>query len=58
VNRSSEAGSLTSMDGGTPADTVPKAALNAPTRMLAAELRTEYILVNTVCLGWTATGIG
>ena len=39
VNVSSEAGSLTSMGGGTPAYTASKAALNALTRMLAAELR-------------------
>ena len=58
VNVSSEAGSLTSMGGGTPAYTASKAALNALTRMLAAELRTEHILVNAVCPGWTATDMG
>lgn len=58
VNVSSEAGSLTSMGGGTPAYTVTKAALNALTRMLAAELRGERILVNAVCPGWVATDMG
>jgi NAD(P)-dependent dehydrogenase (short-subunit alcohol dehydrogenase family) len=58
VNVSSEAGSLTSMGGGTPAYTVTKAALNALTRMLAAELRGDRILVNAVCPGWVATDMG
>ncbi len=58
VNVSSEAASLTSMGGGTPAYTASKAALNDLTRMLAAELRGERILVNAVCPGWTATDMG
>src|SRR4051812_14320875 len=44
VNVSSEAGSLASMGAGTPAYTVSKAALNAFTRVLAAELRDTRIL--------------
>ena len=58
VNVSSEAGSLTSMGAGTPAYTVSKAALNAFTRVLAAELRDTRILVNAVCPGWVATDMG
>jgi NAD(P)-dependent dehydrogenase (short-subunit alcohol dehydrogenase family) len=58
VNVSSEAGSLASMGGGTPAYTASKVALNALTRMTAAELRTEHILVNSVCPGWVATDMG
>jgi NAD(P)-dependent dehydrogenase (short-subunit alcohol dehydrogenase family) len=58
VNVSSEAGSLTNMGGGTPAYTVTKAALNAMTRMLAAELRADRILINAICPGWVATDMG
>lgn len=58
VNVSSESGSLASMGGGTPAYSVSKAALNALTRVLAAELRSEGMLVNAVCPGWTATDMG
>jgi len=58
VNVSSESGSLALMGGGTPAYSVSKAALNALTRMLAAELRPAGILVNSVCPGWVATEMG
>jgi NAD(P)-dependent dehydrogenase (short-subunit alcohol dehydrogenase family) len=58
VNVSSEAGSLASMGGGTPAYAVSKAALNALTRILAAELRRDRILVNAICPGWVATDMG
>jgi NAD(P)-dependent dehydrogenase (short-subunit alcohol dehydrogenase family) len=58
VNVSSEGGSLSVMGGGTPAYSVSKAALNALTRMLAAELRSSRVLVNSVCPGWVATDMG
>jgi NAD(P)-dependent dehydrogenase (short-subunit alcohol dehydrogenase family) len=55
---SSEGGSLASMGGGTPAYSVTKAALNALTRVLAGDLRSDRVLVNAVCPGWTATDMG
>ena len=58
VNVSSESGSLASMGAGTPAYSVSKAALNALTRVLAAELQSDEILVNAVCPGWVATDMG
>lgn len=58
VNVSSGAGSITSMGAGPPAYQVSKAALNALTRTLAAELRSGRILVNAVCPGWVATDMG
>jgi NAD(P)-dependent dehydrogenase (short-subunit alcohol dehydrogenase family) len=58
VNVSSGAGALTDMGGGTPAYRTSKAALNALTRVLAAELRADRILVNAVCPGWVATDMG
>ena len=55
VNVSSEAGSLASMSGGTPAYAVSKLGLNALTRMLAAELRPACW--STACArgGWRPT---
>ncbi len=58
VNVSSGGGSLSSMGAGTPAYHVSKAALNALTRTLAAELRSDGVLVNAICPGWTATDMG
>ncbi|MEC3915775.1 SDR family oxidoreductase [Nocardia sp. CDC160] len=58
VNVSSEAASLASMGAGTPAYNTTKVALNALTRMLAAELRPDHILVNSICPGWVATDMG
>jgi NAD(P)-dependent dehydrogenase (short-subunit alcohol dehydrogenase family) len=58
VNVSSEAGALAAMNGDTPAYRTSKAALNAFTLMLAAELEDSGILVNAVCPGWVATDMG
>ena len=58
VNVSSEAASLAGLGSGTPAYTASKVALNALTRMLAAELRGDRILVNAICPGWVATDMG
>jgi NAD(P)-dependent dehydrogenase (short-subunit alcohol dehydrogenase family) len=58
VNVSSGAGSFTSMGAGTPAYSTSKAALNALTKVVAAELRTSGILVNAICPGWVATDMG
>ena len=58
VNVSSEGGSISEMGAGPPAYQVTKAALNALTRTLAAELRDDGILVNAICPGWTATDMG
>lgn len=41
-----------------PAYRTSKAALNAFTRILAAELQDAGILVNSVCPGWVATDMG
>jgi NAD(P)-dependent dehydrogenase (short-subunit alcohol dehydrogenase family) len=58
VNVSSGGGSIAQMSAGTPAYSVSKAALNALTRILAAELRADGVLVNAVCPGWVATDMG
>ncbi len=58
VNVSSEAGSIAGLTGGIPAYATSKAALNALTKTVAGELKTNKILVNSVCPGWCATEMG
>jgi NAD(P)-dependent dehydrogenase (short-subunit alcohol dehydrogenase family) len=58
VNVSSGLGQLNDMGGGYPAYRVSKTALNALTRIFAAELRDRGVLVNSVCPGWVRTDMG
>ncbi|WP_112248262.1 SDR family NAD(P)-dependent oxidoreductase [Kribbella monticola] len=58
VNVSSEAASLERMGAHTSAYSVSKAALNALTRSLAAELAADAITVHSASPGWTATDLG
>ena len=58
VNVSSGLGQLNGMLGGYPAYRVSKAALNALTRIFAAELHGSGVLVNAVCPGWAKTDMG
>lgn len=58
VNLSSNMGSLTNMRGGAVGYRASKAALNALTRVLAAELTETNILVNSVSPGWVRTDMG
>jgi NAD(P)-dependent dehydrogenase (short-subunit alcohol dehydrogenase family) len=58
VNLSSGAGQLAEMGGGFPAYRMSKAALNALTRITAAELGPAPIKVNAMCPGWVRTDLG
>ncbi len=58
VNVSSGAGSIFDMGAGTPGYSTSKAALNALTRQLAADLKPQGTLVNAICPGWVATDMG
>jgi NAD(P)-dependent dehydrogenase (short-subunit alcohol dehydrogenase family) len=58
VNLSSGMGQLNDMGGGSPAYRMSKTALNALTRILAAELARTNVLVNSMCPGWVRTDMG
>jgi NAD(P)-dependent dehydrogenase (short-subunit alcohol dehydrogenase family) len=58
VNVSSGMGQLADMGGRWPAYRISKTALNALTRILAAETTGHNILVNAVCPGWVRTDLG
>jgi len=58
VNLSSGAGQLSDMRIGFPAYRMSKTALNALTRITAAELAGVDIKVNAVCPGWVRTDMG
>jgi NAD(P)-dependent dehydrogenase (short-subunit alcohol dehydrogenase family) len=58
VNMSSGLGQLSEMGAGVPAYRMSKAALNAFTRILAAELADTSIKVNSACPGWVRTDMG
>ncbi len=58
VNVSSGMGQLSEMEGKSPAYRISKTALNALTRILAAETLGYNILVNSVCPGWVRTDMG
>jgi NAD(P)-dependent dehydrogenase (short-subunit alcohol dehydrogenase family) len=58
VNMSSSLGQLSDMGVGTPAYRISKAALNALTGILAAELEGTGVLVNAMSPGWVRTAMG
>lgn len=58
VNLASGMGQLSDMQAGVPAYRISKTALNAITRILAAELASNGIKVNSVCPGWCRTDLG
>jgi NAD(P)-dependent dehydrogenase (short-subunit alcohol dehydrogenase family) len=58
VNVSSSAGQLAEMGSGYPSYRMSKTALNALTRITAAELGNGPIKVNAMCPGWVRTEMG
>jgi NAD(P)-dependent dehydrogenase (short-subunit alcohol dehydrogenase family) len=58
VNVSTGMAQLSDMNGGSPGYRVSKTALNALTRILAAELEGANVKVNSACPGWVRTDMG
>jgi len=58
VNISSGMGGITEMEGAWPGYRLSKAALNALTKVTAAETQGTNIKVNSVCPGWVRTDMG
>jgi NAD(P)-dependent dehydrogenase (short-subunit alcohol dehydrogenase family) len=58
VNMSSGLGQLAEMGNSTPAYRISKTALNALTRIVAAETAGTNVLVNSACPGWVKTDMG
>ena len=58
VNLSSIMGQMASMNAGTPAYRISKAALNAVTAVFAAEMQGTPIKINAMHPGWVATEMG
>ncbi len=58
VNISSGMGQLSDMGGGNPGYRLSKTALNAATRIYAAELDPARFRVNAVCPGWVRSDMG
>ena len=58
VNVSSGMGGIAAMGGGSLGYRLSKAALNAFTRVLHAELSPRGVRVNSVCPGWVRTDLG
>jgi NAD(P)-dependent dehydrogenase (short-subunit alcohol dehydrogenase family) len=58
VNMSSNLGSMEKIGGFTLAYRTSKTAVNAITRVIAAELKDGNVLVNSMCPGWVKTELG
>jgi len=58
VNLSSGMGQLSDMGGGSTAYRISKTSLNALTKIVHAELKTDQIKINAVCPGWVKTDMG
>lgn len=58
VNLSSGMGQLSEMGGGSAAYRISKTSLNALTKIVHAELKSDQIKINAICPGWVKTDMG